>query len=139
MVACKPCGCNVPAHLLAQHNKGRKHLQNVTVNESPNPSTLHKPPLSSPPGSQQVHTTSPAISVPTPITADARVEVSHEDGLDFKVEGTEVARPLSFPRVDLAILIKKTEVVSSLSISAVELLLSPGTPKSWCGLLGDSI
>jgi hypothetical protein len=139
MVVCKPCSCIVPAYLLAQHNKGRKHLRNVTANESPVPSTLHKPSLSSSPGSQPVQTTSPAISVPTPITSDARVEVSHEGGLDFEVEGTEVARQLSFPPVDLAILVKKTEVVSSLSISAVELLLSPGTPKSWCGLLGGSI
>ena len=141
MVACKPCGCDVPAHLLKQHNKGRKHLRNVTANESLDPSTLDKPPLSSSPVSQPVslQTPSPAIIVPTPITSDSRVEVSHEGGLDFEVEGSGVARQISFPPVDLVILIKKTEVVSSLSISALKLFLSPGTPKSWCGLFGGSI
>lgn len=136
MVVCKPCGCNVPASLLAEHNRGWKHLQNVIANdsESTDPSTLQKPPSSfqdSQPVSLQ--TTSPAISAPTS-TSDSRVAISHEGGLDFVVEGTEVARRISFPPVDLAILIKKTEVVSSLSISAVQLFISPGTPKSWCSL-----
>ena len=113
MVVCKPCGCNVPASLLAEHNRGWKHLQNVIANdsESTDPSTLQKPPSSfqdSQPVSLQ--TTSPAISAPTS-TSDSRVAISHEGGLDFVVEGTEVARRISFPPVDLAILIKKTEVV----------------------------
>jgi hypothetical protein len=81
----------------------------------------------------------PAISGPTAITSDARVMVSHESGLDFEVEGTEIAGQPPFPSVDLAILIKKTEVVSSLSISAVNLILSLGTPKSWCGSFGGSV
>ena len=139
MVVCKPCGCNVFASLLAQHNKGKKHLQNVTTNDSES-STLHKP-LSPPPDSRpaSLQTTSPAISILTSVTSDPRVAISHEGGLNFEVEGTEVARQISFPPVDLAILIKKTEMVSSLSISAVELSLSAGTPKSWCSLFGGSI
>jgi hypothetical protein len=76
------------------------------------------------------------MSVPIAINfnSDPRVVVSHEDGLDFEVEGTEVAGQPSFPPVDLAIFIEKTEVVSSLSISALKLFLSQGTPKSWYGL-----
>jgi hypothetical protein len=64
--------------------------------------------------------------------------VSHEDGLDFEVEGTRVAGWPAFPRSDLAILIVKTEVVSSLSV-AVKLFPFAGTPEPWCGLFSDSI
>jgi hypothetical protein len=83
-------------------------------------------------------TTSPGTSVPTAVTSDTRVMVSHEDGLDFEAEGYEAARQPSFPPHDLTILIMKTEVVSSLSVT-VKLFPSTGTPESWCGLSGDSI
>jgi hypothetical protein len=139
--SCKPCGCNFPVYLLAQHKKGKQHLRNVaavgisTPNQPP-------PPSSNLPKSQPASLPSasaPAITVPIQITSDPRVVVSHEGGLDFEVEGTEVAEQLPFPPVHLAILIEKTEVVSSLSISAVNLFLSSGTPNSWCDLFGDSI
>lgn len=91
--------------------------------------------VSSFPASQPVSlkTTSPAISTPTSIT-DSRVAISHEGGLHFEVEGTEIARQITFPLDDLAILVRKTEVVSSLTISAVYLFFSTETPKTWCGL-----
>ncbi|KAH8992655.1 P-loop containing nucleoside triphosphate hydrolase protein [Lactarius akahatsu] len=79
---------------------------------------------------------SSAISVPTPITSDppvtlpvSAVTVSHESGLYFVVEGIEIAGQLTFSPVDLAILIEKTKVVSSLTV-AVKLFPSPGTPES---------
>jgi hypothetical protein len=82
-------------------------------------------------------TASPGTSVPTAVTSDTRVTVSHEDGLDFEVEGYEVAGQPSFTPHDLTILIVKTEVVSSLSV-AVKLFPSAGTLESWYGLSGDS-
>ncbi|KAH9038479.1 P-loop containing nucleoside triphosphate hydrolase protein [Lactarius pseudohatsudake] len=62
-------------------------------------------------------------------TSDPRVTVSHEGGLDFVVEGTEVARGAFFPPANLAIDIEKTEVLSSLSV-AVKLFPASGTPES---------
>ncbi|KAH9035955.1 hypothetical protein EDB84DRAFT_1201760 [Lactarius hengduanensis] len=79
---------------------------------------------------------SPAISVPTSITSDppvtppvSAVTVSHESGLYFVIEGIDIAGQLTFSPVDLAILIEKTEVVSSLT-AAVKLFPTPGTPES---------
>ncbi|KAN0127189.1 hypothetical protein V8E53_014995 [Lactarius tabidus] len=135
---CELCDCNLPnSPALAQHNIGKRHRRNFAARGSTNP--LLGDSSSSPPSdhlySQPMSPLSvspPANSGPTAITSDAaaRVMVSHESGLDFEVEGTEITGQPPFPSVDLAILIKKTEVVSSLSISAVKLLLSPGTPKS---------
>jgi hypothetical protein len=82
-------------------------------------------------------TASPGTSVPTAVTSDTRVTVSHEDGLDFEVEGYEAARQPSFPPRDLTILVK-TKVAPRLSV-AVKLFPSTGTLESWCGLSGDSI
>ena len=140
--SCKPCGCNLPAHLLPQHKKGRKHLRNVaaigitkpvTPNQPPPPSTL---PNSQP--ASLLSISSPAITVPTPITSDSRVTVSHDDGLDFVVQGAEDAGQPTFPPVKHTILIEKTQVLSSLSIPFVGLLPATGTPASWYELSDDS-
>ena len=140
--SCKPCGCNLPAHLLAQHKKGRKHLRNVAAIGIPNPTTpIQLPPPSSLPNSQPsslLSVSSPTITVQTPITFDSRVTVSHEDGLDFVVQGAEDAGQPSFSPVKHTILIEKTEVLSSLSIPVVRLLPATGTLASWYGLSEDS-
>ena len=145
IIRCEPCRCSFPSKLLSQHSNGRKHLRNAqaAANGTPNPVTPHRHPplLSTLPNSQPVScpsTASPGISVPTTVTSDARVAVSHEGGLDFKVEGSGLAKQPPFPRHDLAILIEKTEVISSLFV-AVKLLPSTGTSEPWCGLFGDSI
>jgi hypothetical protein len=133
---CEPCGCSFPASLLGQHRSGKKHLSNVAANS---PVAPNRPPLqpSNLPNSQPVSlpsTSSPAIGVPVPITSDSRVTVSHEDGLDFVVKGTEDAGQPSFSSVEHAILIEKTQVLSSLSIPIVRLFPATGTPASWYGL-----
>jgi hypothetical protein len=79
------------------------------------------------------------MSVLTHITSDPRVTVSHEEGLEFVVEGTEDTEQLSFPPVQQTILIEKTQVLSSLSIPALRLVPTSDTPASWCGLFYDSI
>ena len=85
-------------------------------------------------------TPSPAISVPVSIASGPRFKVSHESGLCFVVEGTEIAGRTSFPPVTLAILIQKTEVESSLStIPVLRLVGTSNTPASWCGSFDDSI
>src|ERR1700761_5329343 len=115
MVAyCEPCACSFP-NSLAEHNLGKKHRRNIAANGATNPVTQRLlPPPSHHPLSQPTSlpsTSSPAITPPAFTTTDACVTVSHEDGLDFEVEGTEVAgQPPSFPPVDLAILIEKTAV-----------------------------
>ena len=73
-----------------------------------------------------------------PNTPDPRVTVSHEDGLDFIVEGTEDAGQPSFFPVKHTILIEKTQVLSSLSIPNVRLSPATGTPASWYELFDDS-
>lgn len=145
IIRCKPCRCSFPSKLLSQHSNGRKHLQNTqaAANGTPNPVIpFRHPPPPNLPNSQPVSFPSTAassgISVPSPITSDIRVTVSHADGLDFEVEGTEVTKQPPFPRRDLAILIEKTEVISSLSV-AVKLLPSTRTLEPWWGLFGDSI
>ncbi len=143
---CGPCGSSFPASLLGQHRSGKKHLRSVqaATNGTTNPVTPHQPP---PPLSNLQHpqpmslpsASSPAISVPTSITADPRVTVSHEDGLDFIVKGTEDAGKPSFSPVGHTIVIEKTQVLSSLSIPVVRLVRPTGTPVSWCGLFDDPI
>ena len=132
---CEPCGCSLPPNSLAAHSKGKKHRRNIAANGATDPVTQQSlPPPSHHPPTSLPSTSSPAITAPAFTTTDACVTVSHEDGLDLEVEGTEIAGQPPFPRVDLVILIEKTEVVSSLSISALKLVLSQGTPKSWYGL-----
>jgi hypothetical protein len=79
------------------------------------------------------------MSVLTHITSDPRVTVSHEEGLEFVVEGTKDAGRPSFAPVQQTILIEKTQVLSSLSISVLKLVRTSDTPASWCGLFYDSI
>ena len=143
MVAyCEPCGCSFP-NSLAEHNMGKKHRRNIAASGTANPVTQQSPPpQSNHPNSRPMSlpsTSSPAISVPTSITSDPRVTVSHESGFDFEIEGTGIAGQSSFTPVDLAILIEKTDVVSTLSISDVKPIPVPGTPESWCGLFDDSM
>ena len=149
---CAFCNCSFPAHSLGQHRSekkhlqnaaAKKHLQNVAANE---PVTPYQPPLppSNLPNSRPVSlpsTPSPAIGVPVvPIASDPRVTVTRERGLDFVVEGTEIAGRTSFPPVSLAILIQKTEIESGLStIPVLRLVRTSDTPESWCGLFDDSI
>ena len=136
---CEPCGCSFPASLLEQHRSGKKHLRNIAANGTTNPVTPHQPLLPpSNPHPQPPSAPSPAIRVPTTITPDPRVTVSHEDGLDFVVKGTENAGQ-PFSPVRHTILIEKTQVLSSLSIPSVRLLPATGTPASWYGLFDDSI
>lgn len=141
IIHCEPCSCSFPANLLGQHRNGKKHVRNAAANGTSSSITPNRhPPPSNLPNSQPVSlpsTSSPAISVPATITPDTRVTVSHEGGLDFEVEGTEVVGQPSFSPRDLAILVK-AEVVYGLSV-AVKLIPSPGTPESWCGLFDDSI
>ncbi|KAF8267997.1 P-loop containing nucleoside triphosphate hydrolase protein [Lactarius quietus] len=135
VLCCEVCGCNFSPNSLAQHNKGKKHLRNAAAIVVPTPVTPHQPPLSASnlPNSQPASlpsVTSPAISVPTPTTSDPRVTVSHENGLDFVVEGAEDAGQPSFSPVDHVIIVEKTQVLSILSISEVRLLRPTGTPAS---------
>ena len=124
MVAyCEPCGCRLSSDspdLLAQHNQGRRHLQNVATIGIPNPVAPDLPP-------------------PPPITSDPRVVVSHGGGLDFVIEGTEDAGQPSFFPIEQTILIEKTQVASSLSVPFLRLVRTTNIPASWCGLFDDSI
>ncbi|KAF8267998.1 P-loop containing nucleoside triphosphate hydrolase protein [Lactarius quietus] len=74
----------------------------------------------------------PVINIPTAVTSDQYVRVSHESALNFEVEGTEIEGHMYFLRDDLDILIEKAQMepVSSLSISAVNLFHAEGTPES---------
>ena len=121
---CELCGCHLSSNLpnslaLAQHNQGRRHLRNVAAIGIPNPATPDQP--------------------PPPDAPDPRVTVSHEDGLDFVVEGIEVAGELSFFPVEQTIFIESTQVASSLSVLSLRLIRPSSTPASWCGLFHDSI
>ena len=147
MVAyCETCGCSFP-NSPAEHNMGKKHRRNqgrnIAASGTANPVTQQSPPPQSNHRNSQPmslpSTSSPAIRIPTSMTSSPRVTVSHESGFDFEVEGTEIAGQSSFPPVDLAILIEKTEVVSTLSISDVKPIPFPGTPESWCALFDDSM
>jgi hypothetical protein len=139
---CEPCGSSFPASLLGQHRSGKKHLRNVAAQGTTNQVTPHQPPPpSNLPNSQHISppsATSPSIRSLNTTTPDPRVAVSHEDGLDFVVEGTEDAGQPSFSPFKQTILIAKTEVLSSLTIPKVRLLRATGTPASWYELFYDS-
>ena len=140
---CVPCECSFPASLLGQHRSGKKHLRNVASKGTTNPVAPHQPPppASNPPNSRPMShpsAPSPAICAPNPIAPGLRATVSHENGLDFIVEGTkDVGQPFFSP-VKHTILIEKTQVLSSLTIPVVRLLPATGTPASWYGLSDDS-
>ena len=134
---CELCDCHFPdsPEYLNIHNIGKKHRRNLAARATSNPVTQRLSPPPSIPRSQPVSPpliSPPVISGPSATTSDPRVTVSHESGLDFEVEGTEIAGQPSFPSVDLAIRIEKTEVLSSLSVSTVECRPAPGTPDLWC-------
>ncbi|KAH9000980.1 P-loop containing nucleoside triphosphate hydrolase protein [Lactarius hatsudake] len=75
---------------------------------------------------------SPAIGIQNSTSPDplARVTVSHENGLDFIVKGTEKAGQPSFSPVEQTINIEKTQVLSSLSFPVVRLVRPTETPAS---------
>jgi len=138
VVRCEPCGRSYPASLFNQHLSGRLHLDNVASNGSTDSSTSQHPPppQHAPPNSHPTppRTTSPpslAISRPSIPTTDplGRVIVSHEDGLDFIVEGTGTATCPCFPVVNLNVSIEKTAEVSSLSVESMTLASSTA---QWC-------
>lgn len=140
---CEPCKCSFPASLLNQHRSGKKHLRNVAVQGTTNSATPPQPPppTSNLPNPQHISPPSApsrSIRASNSNTPDPRVTVSHEDGLDFTVEGTEDAGQPSFSPVKHTILIEKTQVLSSLSIPDVRLSPATGTPASWYELFGDS-
>ena len=142
---CEPCGCSFPASLLKQHRSGKKHLQNVAAQGTTNPVTPHQPPpptstsnLANPQHISPSSAPPPSVCASNPNTPDPRVTVSHEDGLDFIVEGTEGAGQTSFSPVKHTILIEKTQVLSSLSILNVRLSPATGTPASWYELFDNS-
>ncbi|KAH9041514.1 hypothetical protein EDB83DRAFT_1627723 [Lactarius deliciosus] len=137
MVAyCKHCSCYF-SNLLAEHNTGKKHLRHVNVATTGilNPVTPHRPPPSPSnlPNSRPISLPSaplPTISVPTSITSDPRVTVSHDNGIDFVIEGTKEAGRPSFSPVKYTILIEKTQVLSSLTVSGLILVRPTETPAS---------
>ena len=136
ILRCEPCGCSVRVGSLAQHSSGKKHLQNVAANTTVTPHRSPLPP-SNVSNSQPMSlpsASSPAIGVPVSVTSDPRVTVSHEDGLDFVVEGTEHNGQQSFAPVEHHILIAKTQVLSNLSMPILRLVRHSDTPASWCRL-----
>ena len=104
----------------------------------PAPTLPFDPPISqrAPPASTHSSTLSASINAPID---DLSFTVSHENGLDFEVEGTGIGGQHSFPLLTLEILIEETEVMSRLSVPIMRLLPAPGTPESWCGLYYDLI
>jgi hypothetical protein len=151
---CELCGCPVNLGSLEQHLRGRQHLRNVAANRTPTPVEPEHPPSPTvtlppptlppdPPISQLAPPTGPSLSaISASITVpiyDPPFTVSHESGLDFEVEGTEIGGQHSFPPLSLEILIEETEVVSRLPIRNMKLVPAPGTPESWCELFHDSI
>ena len=149
LIRCESCGCPLPLGSIGQHRQGKQHLWNVarlaandisTSVESEPPTLPSEPPISQlapPPGASSL-VISASIGVPTS-SYDPSFTVSHESGLDFEVEGTEIAGQHSFPPLGLNILIEETEVVSRLSIPTLKLFPAPGTPESWCGLFDSSM
>ena len=96
----------------------------------PAPTPPIDPPISqrAPPAGTHSSTISASINAPTD---DLSFTVSHENGLDFEVEGTGIEGQHSFPLLTLEILIEETEVMSRLSVPIMRLIPAPGTPESW--------
>lgn len=139
VVRCEPCGRSYPASLFNQHLSGKLHLDNVASNGSTDSITSQHPLLSqhTPPHLQPtpLQTTLPpsqAISGPSTSAADplGRVIVSHENGLDFIVEGTGAATCPCFPVVNHNVSIEKKAELSSLSVESMSLVSSTG---QWYG------
>ena len=141
---CESCGCSLPLGSLEQHRRGQQHLRNVAknvvANDSGTPAPVeseHPPtPLPDPPILSQLALTPGASSSATSEpTYEPSFTVSHGGGLDFEVEGSEIAGKHSFPPLSLNIFIEDTEMMSRLSIPILKLFPAPDTPESWCGLL----
>jgi len=132
---CELCHCGFPPSTLKQHQTGRMHLQSLASSGTSNPGTQSTP---SPPSSSNlqtatsINTSPPDASGDDSFTPDAgpRVTVSGEDGLDFVVEGLGTAENSSFLPSSQTIVIEKTKILSSLSVSSVA--VSP-LRNSWCG------
>jgi len=141
IVRCDPCSRSFPASLLNQHQSGRLHLENVASGSSPNPRPFQHSSLSrpSPPNPSPRLTSLESwdnLKLLIPDEEPQRVTVSHEDGLDFVVEGNgTVANPV-FPPVSHTILVENTSTLSRLSMQSMKLAPSQGP---WCESSSDCI
>jgi hypothetical protein len=96
----------------------------------PVPSPPRSPPISQSQSSDLSSAPSENTSQPsernTPTAnVDPRVTVSDEDGLDFVAEGTGTAANPKFPSFSRTIVIKKTDLVSNLTVQSMKLTPSP--------------
>jgi len=121
---CEPCGRSFPASLRVQHQSAQRHLQNVAANISPVPSTPRSP-LSPYPSSDLLSAPTANVFQPPGPGVDPRITVSDEGGLYFAVDGTGSAHNPSFPSMSRTIVIKKTDVTSSLTVQSMKLSPSP--------------
>jgi hypothetical protein len=117
---CELCNCFFPptGYSLNQHQSGRRHLRNVASSGLLLFDTPQQSPLSWP---ESPNTSPPSDGdAPTP-TADPRVTVSDEGGLEFLVVGTGDPNPSFFPSSH-TVLITKTEVKSKIFVKRCDLV-----------------
>src|SRR5712691_1955064 len=89
---CDACDCTFPPASLKKHQRGKQHLRNIVANgyHGPGTSRLSSPSHSTSPNPQSAppQAASPQWAAdPSILAVDPCVTVSHEDGLDFVVEG----------------------------------------------------
>ena len=150
ILRCELCRRSFPAPLLKQHENGNLHLSNVHLSEllsdrwdttpvdhSTSPS-LQSASLSPEPQITFVPPEDSTFITETVASADPRVIVSGEGVVDFIVEGKGTAAYPDFPVVNRNITVKKTEVVSGLSVESMVLAYSPGQCR-WCESFSASI
>jgi hypothetical protein len=137
---CEACDCSFSPSSFQQHQRGKQHLRNVASNGHPSPGASQQLSTSSyhsgrsnPQFVPSQATSPPSVGVPPIRTTDPRVTVSHQDGLDFVVEGTRSATPPVFSSINHTVSIEKTGVTSSLSVESVTISPSSG---SWYECLG---
>jgi len=142
ILRCDPCGLSFPASLFHRHQSGRLHLERVASDSSPIPRPFQRPCLSYPfpPNLSPRLTSLESRDNLKPLIPDEEpqecVTVSHEDGLDFVVEGMgTVANPI-FPPVSHTILVENTSTLSRLSMQSMKLALSQSP---WCESSSDCI
>ena len=143
VVQCEPCGRSYPASLLDQHKSGRLHQGKVASNGSTSRDTSQHTrssqsvPLNPEPIPPQRNSSISSEGGYIP-TADIRITVSHEDGLDFvaEAEGTGSAAGHLFPSISHTISIENTSSQSNLSVKSTKLAPSPSP---WCEWSGDRI
>jgi hypothetical protein len=133
-IRCEACDCSFPPGSLKQHQRGKQHLQNVAPNGHPAPGASPQPSSSpshvarsNPQPIPPQATSSPPVGGPSTPSGIPRVTVSHEDGLDFVVEGTGSATRPAFSSIDHTVSIEKTGVRSALSVESVTLSPSSGS------------